>query len=125
MSVTRKIDPVTGRITIKAEGDIMLTDLRLAYEALLADPQFIPGSDILWDLTQADTQMPSDSEADDSYNWSESTIALRGEDFKSAFVVKQSHEYGLARMLSMYLENMPGNVEIFNSFKEAINWLEE
>lgn len=125
MPVSRKFDSATGRITIKAEGEIKLTDLRLAYEALLADPQFIPGSNILWDLTSANTVMPSDSEADDSYTWSELTTPLRGVDFKSAFVVYKSQEYGIARVFSMYLENMPGNVEIFSDLKEAIAWLEK
>ena len=124
MGVTRKIDSTSGICKMTASGTIQLIDLRLAYEALLVDPAFFPGINILWDLTGADTVVPDADDLEKLADWFEITVPLRGNDYRTAFVTREKHEYGLIMMFATYLEDAMVSFELFTDIEEALVWIE-
>ncbi|MBC2734148.1 MAG: hypothetical protein HF981_07310 [Desulfobacteraceae bacterium] len=78
----------------------------------------------LWDLSEADLSeiQTDDLKKDASHTKSLSDVRKGG---KTAIVTGNSLEYGLSRMLSAFyeFEQMPFEVQVFESMDEATKWL--
>lgn len=123
MPISRKIDSDRNLTMMKASGPITLINMRMAYEALLVDPGFMPHYHILWDFSEAEADMLSLINGEELFSWIELTIPLRGENSKTAFVVAKGVDFGLARMFATEIEDTYRGIEVFHDLNEAIEWL--
>ena len=123
MAVKLIFDDNVSFVTVKAIGPGSITDLRQAYEELLSDPRFVKGVDVLWDITESKSKMPSLTQIRNFQQWIKSTLTLRGTGYRASIAVTQPFEYGLARLFEVYLEGMPLTFRAFRDRQEAIGWL--
>ena len=123
MAVKLIFDDNVSFVTVKAIGPGSITDLRQAYEELLSDPRFVKGANVLWDITESKSKMPSLTQIRIFQQWIKSTLTLRGTGYRAAIAVNQTYEYGLARLFEVYLEGMPLTFRAFRNRKQAIEWL--
>jgi len=123
MAVNLIFDDNVSFVTVKGTGPVTITDLRKAYEELLNDPRFVKGVDVLWDITETKSKMPTLPQVRELQQWIKSRLPDRGTGYRAAMAVNQTFEYGLARLFEVYLDGMPLTFRAFRSRKQAIDWL--
>ena len=123
MAVKLIFDDKVSFVTVKGSGPVTITDLRQAYEELLSDSRFVKGVDVLWDITESKSKMPTLPQVRELQLWIKSRLPDRGTGYRAAMAVNQTFEYGLARLFEVYLEGMPLTFRAFRNRKQAIDWL--
>jgi hypothetical protein len=109
-------------LVLSADGDYRAEELVQAVVEAMRAPAFRPGMFILFDGRQSRANIsPSD------IDWRVSWIAsLPRMGFSSHFAVvvnDEVHRFGLARMLSLRLENEGVDLAIFHDADVAMEWL--
>jgi len=86
----------------------------------LKDPHFLPGTNFLIDVTQS----ISNRSTEDAYGFIDflgSRDEFKGS--KIAVVTPRPTSYGLARIVSVYLEELAISLEVFRDLADAEQWL--
>ena len=120
-TISAKYDMAKDLTIVSAKGVITADDLldwgNNYYEGQIT-------SLILWDVTNADlSSLQADQLREIAENMSRISEVRKGG--KTAFVYDKPLEYGIGRMFQAYseIEDMPFEVQSFQSFDEAKAWL--
>ena len=110
-------------IVHKAAGEITFEDIKAAYKASLKYTVSKNDMPVVWDLIRADASkiLAKDIEKIAGYF---SKHSKKRSHYKVALVAPRDLEYGLGRMLSVYLDNTPAEVRVFRSYEQAKGWLQ-
>lgn len=88
----------------------------------IQDPQFKPGTALLFDVRQSGMN-PSGKEVMSRVEWIAS-LTSEGLSRRCAAVIgPQPHQFGLARMAQSYLDLLGMELRIFTDLAEALKWL--
>lgn len=123
MPITSHIDPASGLITLTVHGPVDGAMIKQALEAVVEDPLFTLGADVLWDFAEARGQNPSGEGIQDLVRFVGSLREKRGSGYRVAIVTRGDLEYGFARMYEAYAENLPFVLKVFRDRDEATLWL--
>ena len=119
MSVTWEIQESILTITVEGEGGE--EPPRALFEAM-RDPQFRPGMSLLFDM-RLSTDNPTSEEVRARVGRI-APLQASGVVSRCAIVVgPKAHQFGLARMASIYADVEGRQLEIFTRIDEAMNWL--
>ena len=125
MPIETSIDPDRGLITHVASGDVTPEEIARAADRTLADPDFEPGMDALVDLRDASLAALTSDDLRDMVRHARSRIPRRGSGFRAAWVAPRDLEFGLVRMLEVFMEDLPSEHRLFRDINEARRWLAE
>ncbi len=122
MSITTSLDEKTGLRTYEVTGEMTAADFGEALSAIFAQPDYVPGSNALWDLREATGSAFSVHEI---RGLVEKVLKSRTEDTSSrvALVVSSSRDFGLSRMYEqMMAVATPVKIMVFRDRDEAEIW---
>ncbi len=109
--------------TNKVTGILRLEDVEENVQEITHHPDFVPGADTIWDLTDATIESMSIAELSGA-----AQDELMRSDLESgprfAVVTSSRTQYGLARQLISFVFPDVPNVQVFISMAEAMSWLD-
>jgi len=109
------------RVQIVLSGILSFNEMVRAINSVVENPSFSRGYDVFSDHTRLEKPI----EADQAKKLAEHLATLR-EYFSNsrwAIITKMEASYGMMRMLSVFLEEIPMELEVFYSYDEAEKWL--
>jgi hypothetical protein len=122
--ITYRIDAELGIARVIARGMSTPDDVRAYRRALLADPSFGPGLQLLVDATDLDTTAFTRAGLEAlAQDWR--TIVPANTTIRMAILVGSNAAYGLARMYEVFTENTPILARAFQEEAGAVMWLRE
>ena len=104
-------------------GVLWLSDVEENVNELVAHPEFIPGSNTLWDLTHAKIEELTLPELSHSADEKLIRSDLPSTQPKFAIVTSDKLQFGLARQLITFAFAEVPNVQVFISMEDALAWL--
>lgn len=122
-AITFTLDPTTRIRTATFVGWLGAVDVRMAYDALYADPGYVEDAADLVDLRRV-THL--ELSVDDIRALMERNMPhlRRGPRTRYAVVAPSPLSYGLARMFErMGGESFPKEISVFREFEPALAWL--
>lgn len=124
MPIHVKIDRESHLIRTVIEGDVGAEEVFRSIERLIEDPAYSPDLPMLSDHRAVGRPLSTE----DAHQIAAKlrSIAKKGGGFEGscwAAVTKKPASYGMIRMLSALLEDLPMEVEVFDSMEEAEVWL--
>ncbi|HEB57528.1 MAG TPA: hypothetical protein ENI98_14740 [Gammaproteobacteria bacterium] len=126
MPVKTVIDIEKNLVTHTINGGFGLVDIEPAWRAMLVDPKFQAGMNVLWDFRLG--MQTSSFSADDMRHIVSMTaehIKQRGAEYKLALLAPRDLYFGLSRMFEAYGDEIPIKIHAFRSMQEALDWLKE
>ena len=104
-------------------GILRLSDVEQNVKNIVAHPDFVPGSDTLWDLTNAKIEKLSLDEL--THSASEKLIRedLKDTEPKFAIVTADQLQFGLARQLITFAFPDIPNIRVFLTMEDALKWI--
>jgi hypothetical protein len=108
---------------VNIKGRITINLIKEAMERVFKNPHFRRNADILWDVREAETASASTEEVMKLMELVESFREIRGENYRVAVVVGKEADFGMARMLEMYVDAMPFHMMVFRSMDHARRWI--
>jgi len=122
MPVASTFDLAENLITYHVTGDMTLDEVRGAVDAAVADPQFHPAMNSLWNLKEARIAITM-TELPEMIRHLASIHEKRGKGFKVAILVRRNEDFGLSSLFEMNAYALPFHVQVFRSSSEAREWL--
>jgi hypothetical protein len=107
---------------LRVTGTITLEEFKRAILETFADPAFVRGSPILWDMRDFDTTVGDTSTFSDLVSFNEKSADERGGG-RSAIVVSSVVDYGMSRMFQSLADGLPTDFAVFRSYRDAQDWL--
>jgi hypothetical protein len=117
--VAWKIRGSVAIITIRARAN---NDLRRALIEAMSSPRLSSESAILLDLRLA-TENPTPDVLRRRAGWIGTSFSHRADSRCALVAGTRPHQYGLARMLAVFVQTEGINAEVFTRIKEACRWL--
>lgn len=108
-------------ICITLSGQYSIEDGKQVYQAILKDPRFREGMNLLFDANQSAAN-PGLDEIRDRVAFLKSVVGHTSG--RIAVVVSDTLRYGLVRMISIYGEMEGLNIQAFKELEKAQLWLE-
>ncbi|NOZ38185.1 MAG: hypothetical protein GXP11_09015 [Gammaproteobacteria bacterium] len=126
MPVKTVIDIEKNLVVHTIAGGFGLVDIEPAWRAMLVDPKFKAGMNVLWDFKQG-IQTSSFSAEDMRHivNMTAEHIKQRGAEYKLALLATRDLYFGLSRMFEAYGDEIPIEIHAFRTMEEALDWLNE
>jgi hypothetical protein len=118
MPTSYRIDKSLGMIFSSASGVVTDDDLRGHQRSVLADPDFDPRFNQIWDFQRVD-----DVEVSNAVLRALAESKSFSAESKRAVVAPRDVVYGMARMFQMLHEEAPEAFRVFRSPAEARAWL--
>jgi hypothetical protein len=121
MPVDFKIDTERRLIVATVFDEISDTDIIETLNSSISDPDFEPGFNVLSDHTQVTRAITTEQVklmVDHMESLSDRLAGARW-----AIVTNSPASYGMMRMLSVYAERVPMELQIFRDADEANRWL--
>ena len=125
MTIERRIDPETGRVTLTATGSIEVKDLQGSLREMTEAAEFRPGADIVWDFRKAEAADLTPDRLRDMVSFVSGIQEARGSDYKVAIVVARNVDFGLARMYEAFSDELPCELRVFMNLEDADAWMTE
>ena len=123
MSIKCWIDKDHRRVQAVVSGDFTIDDIFRAIKGSTEDADFEPGFDILSDHTDVGEPLTApQAEQMSSYLKNLSKVMAHS---RWAVITNHPASYGMMRMLSVFLEELPMVLEIFGTLEEAERWLSQ
>jgi hypothetical protein len=122
MPVATQINPDRRLVMFRCSGEIVLSEIRRAYDQMISDPGFEPGINALWDLRDASIGVRM-QEIPDILGMIRARQEKRGTGYRVAILVAGSPDFGLSTLFEMRTHSMPFNVKVFRSYTQATRWL--
>jgi hypothetical protein len=121
MPIELWVDKDRRRICAVVSGDFTFEEILDTITKAVNDPDLMPGYDILSDHTQVGEVLTMGQAR-------KMTAHLKGlSDYfagsRWAVVTTKPASYGMMRMLSVLVEEVPIHLEVFHSFEDAERWL--
>lgn len=121
MPIRQRVEPHRRRVEATIFGEVTITDILEAISSSVADPEFQPGFNVLFDHTQI-TKVITTEQVEEMVehldSLSESMAGARW-----AVVTSLDASCGMMRMLSVLAERVPMEVGVFRNAEEAKGWL--
>ena len=122
MPITYEIDDHRGVIFARAEGVFHGRGWLEARKAMLEDPAFRPGLDVVMDLREAEAGSEAPAEImEGSQQFAD--LADRIGNIRVAVVAPGDALYGVAREWVVWLSRGHASVRVFRDMDEATKWL--
>ena len=123
MPIEHWIDAAKHTVHAVCTGRVTLEEMIRVIDSSVNDPSFEKGIDILSDHTGLEKPI----ETDQAQKLAAHLRLLRTHFAGSrwAVVTKMQASFGMMRMLSVFLERIPMQLQVFYSFVEAERWLEQ
>lgn len=121
MAIQVAVDKHKRRIEASLSGEVSIDEIRAAIDAAVRHPDFEPGFDVLSDHTRIRKAITTaQMEAMVAHLESLSTV-MGGA--RWAIVTTKTASYGMMRMLSVRIQEVPMTVAVFRKRDEAEGWL--
>lgn len=124
MSLSYTIMPERCRVLVTVTAKPTIDEFVGIHEAILADPRFQPGMDILWDRSAYHEAPETDYIRAVIAYWKANQPRLGGGYVATVVPEGVPAAYGMARMAET-LGRPDGELRAFNDFDEAMRWLDE
>jgi hypothetical protein len=124
MPLSYVITPERCRVLVTAAAKPTLAEFIAVHEAMLADPRFEPGMDILWDRRAYPEAPDADYIRAVIAYWKSNQDRLGGGYVATVVPDGVPAAYGMARMAEI-LGRPEGELRAFHDYDEAIRWLDE
>jgi len=109
--------------TVRLTGTLQATDIKDAFSAMVAHPDFEPGFNSLWDLRGASAARLDFEALRDVVRAAAFKKDARGSG-KVAVVVAHDVDYGVSRIYEMLASGLPTVVNVFRRLEEAEAWFQ-
>jgi len=119
MTIESHIDHTRRRIVARVVGKFTIADIRRVIDASVNDPDFEPGFDIFTDHTEVGDPITTEQVKQMVEHLRDRALAGA----RWAALVNTPASYGKLRMVQMLLRDIPIDVQIFTSRREAEAWL--
>lgn len=116
-----EIDQQAGIVSVVAHGRITPEEALATFDAIVGDPEFRPGIDVLSDHRRLETVLDADFVRAFMFRVQQASPLLQGS--RIAFVESGEARYGMARMTSILAESSPIELRAFQDMDEAKRWL--
>jgi hypothetical protein len=110
-----------GIVNLHFDGHFDFNEAPPLIMDIFKDKRFKPGLNYLVDVRQTDRSRTTE-EAFEFVDLLKSRSEFRGS--KIAILVSRPVSYGLARMISVFLEDFEISLDVFNDLEDAMTWLE-
>ena len=123
MPIKSWIEKDKKRVMAMVSGSFSIEDILININNTIEDPDFEKGFNILSDHTEIESVITTEQA-----RMTASHLERLSKDFansKWAVVTKKEASFGMMRMLSVFLENIPIHLEVFKSLDEAEKWLDK
>jgi hypothetical protein len=120
--VATHISPDERLVMFRCSGQIVLSEIRRAFDQMISDPGFEPGINALWDLRTASIGVRV-QEIPDLLSMIRTRQQERGTGYRVAILVEESPDFGLSTLFEMNAHSMPFDVKVFRSYTQATRWL--
>lgn len=121
MPIKLWVDTDNQRVRAIVTGNFSTAEILRSINQAVEDPEFKPGFNILSDHTGIDTAITPEQAQMTAAHMEQLARYFTGS--KWAVVTATDISYGMMRMLSVYLENIPVYLQVFRSMAEAEDWL--
>jgi hypothetical protein len=121
MPFTWEIDRHAGIVSIVVHGHITSDEALATFDAIVADPEFRPGTHVLSDHRGLETVVDAEFIRAFLFRVQKAGPLLQGS--RVAFVESAGVRYGMARMTSILSESSPMALRAFDDIDEARRWL--
>ena len=126
MSVNTVIDTEKNLVTHTVIKGFGLANIEPAWAAMLADPEFQAGMNVLWDFRLGmHTDQFSANDMQKIVAMTAGHIQQRGAQYKLALLASRELYFGLSRMFEAYGDEIPIDIHAFRSMEDALDWLNE
>ena len=123
MPIKYWIEKNNRRIRAVVSGNITADETFRAIKESTEDPDFEPGFDVLSDHTSIGEPLTTQQATEmSSYLKKLSGVMTHS---RWAVITKNPASYGMMRMLSVFLEEVPMKLEVFGNMEEAETWLSQ
>jgi hypothetical protein len=122
MPVATTIQPGERVVLFRCSGEVVLSEIRRAFDQMMSDPGFEPGAHALWDLRAATIGVRA-QEIPDILSMVSERQEKRGTGYRVAILVGGSPDFGLSTLFEMSASKMPFSVRVFRSYNQATQWL--
>lgn len=119
--IEEAIDKEAGVIRRKYTGMVSGEEIIANFDETVNRPEYRPGMKSLMDFRGYEHQLDSKDMRKMAEFFIEHAESVKGA--KAAVVVAHTVSYGLVRMLQVYVEAAPVQVEVFFEMEEAERWL--
>ncbi len=124
MPVETRIDTEKNLVIHTVIKGFGLADIEPAWRAMLADPDFKSGMNVLWDFRRGvHTDQFSNADMQKIMSMTAEHIRQRGAQYKLALLASRELYFGLSRMFEAYGDDIPIDIHAFRSLDEALDWL--
>jgi len=124
MPVKTVIDIEQNLVVHVITESFRMTDIEPAWKAMLADPQFEAGMNVLWDFSKGTHAIEfSTSDIQNIVTMTAGHIKQRGARYRLALLATQDLFFGLSKMFEAYGDEIPIEIHVFRSMEEALDWL--
>ncbi len=125
MPVETVIDVKKNLVVHVITESFRMADIEPTWKAMLADPQFRPGMNVLWDFRKGTSAIEfSTSDIQNIVSMTAGHIKQRGAQYKLALLATQDLFFGLSKMFAAYGDEIPIEICVFRSMEEALDWLD-
>jgi hypothetical protein len=111
------------RVRAVVSGDITIDDVYRAIQGSTEDADFEPGFDVLSDHTDVGQPLTI-QQAKQMSSYLESLSGVMAHS-RWAVITNQPASFGMMRMLSVFLEQVPMVLKVFGTLEEAERWLSQ
>jgi hypothetical protein len=123
MPYSMRIDTERGVVVRKVTGPLSVDEIFAARQDVLKHPEFRPGMNALWDLSEASLMNLDMDEVRAVVGRAQQEGDAYGTDYRAAVVVPKDIDYGITRQFEAVATNVPFVVMAFRSVEEALQWL--
>ena len=124
MPIKSKINKEQNVIIRTVIGELVGSDMTVAFEYSLLDPDFKKNMHVIWDLTEADISKASTDQIMNVVQFIGNNIDDRGADYKIALVAPVDISFGISRMLGSYGGDLPISIHIVRTLGDAYSWID-
>ena len=117
--IRTQVDRAAGVVTHTGTGAISIEEVEAALCARLEDQDFRPGMKVLWDCRDASISSLSAAEMRRLISYHTKHKDDRGGGM-TAIVVPRDSDYGTARMLQTYADDLPWETMVFRDLASAL-----
>ncbi len=124
MPVKTVIDVDQNLVLHLITDSFRMTDIEPAWKAMLADPQFRPEMNVLWDFRKGTHALEfSTDDIQNIVSMTANHIKQRGASYRLALLATKDLFFGLSKMFAAYGDEIPIDIHVFRSMDEALDWL--
>ena len=123
MPIKYRIDKGNRIIFAEVEGDFTLEDIIKTINSVVSDRDFRSGFNVLSDHRKIGEPATTQQMQGMAAHLESLSYAYGGT--KWAMLVSKEASYGMMRMLSALVENVPIELRVFRDMEEALTWLRE